>query len=104
MTGSATLDCFVASLVAMTRTAFRVKSRRLRCDIRRWPSHCHAEAAFRDRLRRGATRAALRYLKHDSLPDKVILPADIIDKTNYRAWLVPVEQRSCADWNEFVRK
>ncbi len=51
-----------------------------------------------------ATRAALRYLNHESLPDKVILPAEIIDKTNYEAWLVPVEQRSCPQWDEFLRK
>jgi ribose transport system substrate-binding protein len=51
-----------------------------------------------------ATRAALRYLNHESLPDKVILPAEIIDKTNYEAWLVPVEQRNCPQWDEFLRK
>ena len=32
-----------------------------------------------------------------------MLPAEIIDKSNYRAWLVPVEQRSCPEWNEVVR-
>ena len=51
-----------------------------------------------------ATRAALRQLNHQSLPDKVILPAEIIEKTNYEAWLVPVEQRSCPQWDEFLRK
>jgi ribose transport system substrate-binding protein len=50
-----------------------------------------------------ATRAAVRHLKHEPLPEKVILPAEIIDKTNYKAWLVPVEQRSCPEWNEVVR-
>src|SRR6202795_68190 len=30
-----------------------------------------------------ATRAAVRYLKHEPLPEKVMLPAEIIDKTNY---------------------
>src|SRR6202171_2102061 len=38
-----------------------------------------------------ATRAAVRYLKHEPLPEKVILPAEVIDKTNYRAWLGPVD-------------
>jgi ribose transport system substrate-binding protein len=47
-----------------------------------------------------ATRAAVRYLKKEPLPDKIMLPAEIIDKTNYRAWLVPVEQRSCPEWSE----
>ena len=50
-----------------------------------------------------ATRAAVRYLNHEQLPDKVMLPAEVIDKSNYKAWLVPVEERSCPEWSEFVR-
>jgi len=50
-----------------------------------------------------ATRAAVRHLKHEKLPDKVILPADVIDRTNYQAWLVPVEQRTCPEWSELAR-
>src|SRR4029077_1534324 len=50
-----------------------------------------------------AARAAVRYLTHEPLPDKVILPAEIIDQSNYEAWLVPVEQRSCPEWSDFVR-
>jgi ribose transport system substrate-binding protein len=50
-----------------------------------------------------ATRAAVRYLKHEPLPEKVILPAEVIDKTNYQAWLVPVDQRSCPEWSELAR-
>lgn len=50
-----------------------------------------------------ATRAAVRYLKHEPLPEKVILPAEVIDKTNYKAWLVPVDQRSCPEWSEVAR-
>jgi ribose transport system substrate-binding protein len=50
-----------------------------------------------------ATRAAVRHLKREPLPDKVMLPAEIIDKTNYKAWLVPVDQRSCPKWGEVVR-
>ena len=50
-----------------------------------------------------ATRAAVRQLKHETLPDKVILPADVIDKSNYQAWLVPVAERSCPEWSEFAR-
>jgi ribose transport system substrate-binding protein len=44
-----------------------------------------------------ATRAALRHLKGEPLPEKIMLPAEIIDKTNNKAWLVPVEQRSCPE-------
>src|SRR5262249_34876257 len=42
-----------------------------------------------------ATRAAVRHLRKEPLPDKVMLPAEVIDKSNYRAWLVPVDQRPC---------
>ena len=49
-----------------------------------------------------ATRAAVRYLKREPLPEKVMLPAEVIDKTNYKAWLVPVSQRTCPDWSEVV--
>ena len=50
-----------------------------------------------------ATVAALRYLHRETLPDKVMLPAEIIDKSNYQAWLVPVAQRTCSDWAALVR-
>ena len=50
-----------------------------------------------------ATRAAVRHLKREPLPEKVILPAEIIDKTNYKAWLVPVDQRSCPEWTDVVK-
>jgi len=50
-----------------------------------------------------ATRAAVRHLNGEALPEKIMLPAEIIDKSNYQAWLVPVEQRTCPDWSEVVR-
>ncbi len=50
-----------------------------------------------------ATQAALRHLKGEKLPDKVILPTEIIDKSNVKAWLVPVADRPCPKWEEVVR-
>lgn len=50
-----------------------------------------------------ATRAAVRHLKGEPLPEKVMLPAEIIDKTNYKAWLVPVSERPCPEWTDVVR-
>jgi ribose transport system substrate-binding protein len=50
-----------------------------------------------------ATRAAIRHLEGEPLPEKILLRAEIIDKTNYRAWLVPVEQRACTEWSEVVK-
>jgi ribose transport system substrate-binding protein len=49
-----------------------------------------------------ATRAALRHLGHEALPDKVMVPAEVIDKANYKAWLIPVEQRKCPEWEDVV--
>lgn len=50
-----------------------------------------------------ATLAAVRYLHHQPLPEKVLLPADIIDKSNYKDWLIPVEKRTCPDWAGLVK-
>jgi ribose transport system substrate-binding protein len=50
-----------------------------------------------------ATRAAVRHLKGEPLPEKILLPAEVIDKTNYEAWLVPVDQRDCPEWSEIVK-
>lgn len=50
-----------------------------------------------------ATRAAIRHLKHEPLPEKIILPAEVIDKTNYKAWLVPVNQRTCPEWSKVAK-
>jgi ribose transport system substrate-binding protein len=50
-----------------------------------------------------ATRAAVRHLRGERLPEKIILPAEVIDRTNYRAWLTPVEQRKCPEWAEVVK-
>ncbi|MBR1200647.1 sugar ABC transporter substrate-binding protein [Bradyrhizobium sp. AUGA SZCCT0158] len=51
-----------------------------------------------------ATRAAVRHLKREPLPEKVMLPAEVIDKTNYKAWLVPVDQRTCPEWSDVARQ
>jgi ribose transport system substrate-binding protein len=50
-----------------------------------------------------ATRAAVRHLRGEPLPEKIMLPAEVIDKTNCKAWLVPVDQRSCPEWSEIVK-
>jgi len=50
-----------------------------------------------------AARAAVRHLRKEPLPEKVMLPAEVIDKTNYKAWLVPVDQRTCPEWSDVAR-
>jgi ribose transport system substrate-binding protein len=49
-----------------------------------------------------AARAVLRHLRGEPLPKEIILPAEVIDRSNYQDWLVPVEQRTCPDWDEVV--
>jgi len=39
----------------------------------------------------------------EPLPEKVMLPAEVIDKANYKAWLVPFEQRTCPEWGDVAR-
>ena len=46
-----------------------------------------------------SAEAALRHVRGESVPKEIMLPARIIDKANVSEWLVPVEQRSCPDWN-----
>jgi ribose transport system substrate-binding protein len=45
----------------------------------------------------------VRHLRSEPLPEKIMLPADIIDKSNYRAWLTPVDRRSCPEWADVSR-
>jgi ribose transport system substrate-binding protein len=50
-----------------------------------------------------AMRAAVRHLAGEPLPEQILLPAEVIDRTNYRAWLTPVEQRTCPEWADVVK-
>ena len=50
-----------------------------------------------------AARAAIRCLAGEPLPQRIILPTEVIDRSNYQAWLTPVEQRTCPEWAETVR-
>jgi ribose transport system substrate-binding protein len=49
-----------------------------------------------------AVEAALRSRGGESVPPKITLVADLIDKSNYKAWLVPASERSCPKWDEIV--
>jgi ribose transport system substrate-binding protein len=48
-------------------------------------------------------RAALRCLDGEPLPDRIMLPTEVIDRSNYQAWLTPFEQRTCPAWADVVR-
>jgi len=49
-----------------------------------------------------ATMAAVRALQHQPVPKEIGIPAVVVDKTNYQPWDVPVAQRSCPKWSDFV--
>jgi ribose transport system substrate-binding protein len=47
-----------------------------------------------------ATMAAIRSLRHEAVPQTVMLPSVVIDKTNFSAYDIPVEQRTCPAWEQ----
>jgi ribose transport system substrate-binding protein len=50
-----------------------------------------------------ATQAALRSLKGQTVPQAIILPAELIDRTNYKTWLTPTKERPCPSLDAAVR-
>lgn len=44
------------------------------------------------------TEAAIRHLKGERVPARIVLPADIIDPQNAANWDVPYEARDCIAW------
>jgi ribose transport system substrate-binding protein len=50
-----------------------------------------------------AIEAALRNRAGESVPQKITLAADLIDRSNFEAWLVPTRERSCPKWDEIVQ-
>lgn len=49
-----------------------------------------------------ATEAAIRHLRGEAVPAEIILPARIVDRTNYQPWDRPIEERECPRWHEVV--
>ncbi len=50
-----------------------------------------------------ATEAAVRHLRGETVPTEIILPVQIVDRSNYQPWDRPLEQRECPRWDEVVR-
>jgi len=50
-----------------------------------------------------ATEAAIRHLRGETVPAEIILPVQIVDRTNYQPWDRPLEERECPRWNDIVR-
>ena len=50
-----------------------------------------------------ATRAVLRHLRGEPVPKEIMVPAALIDRRNIDQWTVPMADRPCPAWDEFVR-
>ena len=50
-----------------------------------------------------ATEAAIRHLRGETVPAELILPVQVVDRTNYQPWDRPLEERECPRWNDIVR-
>lgn len=50
-----------------------------------------------------ATEAAIRHLRGQPVPAEILLPAQIVDHSNFAAWDRPLEERQCPCWSEVVR-
>lgn len=50
-----------------------------------------------------ATEAAIRHLRGQAVPAEIILPVQIVDRSNYQPWDRPLEQRECPRWESVVR-
>lgn len=49
-----------------------------------------------------ATEAALRYLRGEAVPREVMLPVQIVDRSNCDAWDRPLHGRQCPRWHDVV--
>jgi ribose transport system substrate-binding protein len=50
-----------------------------------------------------AARAVLRHLAGQPVPKEIIVPAELIDRSNCQRWKVPFAERPCPAWEEIVR-
>ena len=49
-----------------------------------------------------ATEAAVRHLRGETVPSEIILPVQIVDRTNFQPWDRPLDERECPRWDEVV--
>jgi ribose transport system substrate-binding protein len=50
-----------------------------------------------------ATEAAIRHLRGQPVPAEIVLPVQIVDRSNFGPWDRPLEARECLDWDSVVR-
>jgi ribose transport system substrate-binding protein len=49
-----------------------------------------------------AVTAAVKHLRGERVPKEIALPVVIVDKTNVKNWLLPVEQKPVPDWDRVI--
>jgi ribose transport system substrate-binding protein len=50
-----------------------------------------------------AARAVLRHLAGQAVPKEIMVPAELLDRSNCGRFKLPFEKRPCPAWNEIVR-
>jgi ribose transport system substrate-binding protein len=50
-----------------------------------------------------ATEAAIRHLRGERVPSEILIPVQIVDASNFRAWDLPLEKRRSLAWEVAVR-
>ena len=50
-----------------------------------------------------ATEAAIRHLRGEAIPPRILLPVQVVDASNCTNWDKPYEQRDCPDWDAVMR-
>ncbi len=50
-----------------------------------------------------AARAVLRHLEGKPVPAEIMVPAELIDRSNCHRWKTPFAERACPSWDEIVR-
>ena len=49
-----------------------------------------------------ATEAAIRHLRGERVPKEILLPVEIVDRSNCERWDRPYEERECPKWADVV--
>lgn len=50
-----------------------------------------------------AARAGMRQLAGQDVPQEIMIPSLLINRTNFADWKVPLEKRDCPSWEEVTR-
>jgi ribose transport system substrate-binding protein len=51
-----------------------------------------------------ATEAAIRHLRGEAVPREIVLPVQIVDRSNYAEWDQPFEERPLVRWEDAVNR